>query len=189
MTTIIQPPIPTGTLHAFAGATAPSGYLMCDGSAVSRTTYAALFQVISTTYGAGNGSTTFTLPDLRGRVPVGAGTDGAAENTYNPSRGAKFGDYRTQNHFHTGTTGFMNQNWSHGHIVVGPAGHSHGVWGGGPLGTFRHSVEAINTDVYGLMEAQATDTNHTHNFTTGSAGSGGSQNQPPSLGVNYIIKF
>ena len=56
---------PSGTVVAFAGAAAPSGYLICDGSAVSRTTYAALFAVISTTYGPGDGSTTFNLPDLR----------------------------------------------------------------------------------------------------------------------------
>lgn len=67
---------PTGVITAFAGSTAPSGYLLCDGSAVSRSTYANLYAVIGTTYGAGNGSTTFNLPDLTGRVPVGknAGT-------------------------------------------------------------------------------------------------------------------
>lgn len=58
--------IPVGAVQAFAGATAPSGWLECNGAAVSRTTYAALFAVLGTTYGAGNGSTTFNLPDLRG---------------------------------------------------------------------------------------------------------------------------
>ena len=62
---------PSGTVVAFAGATAPSGYLICDGTAVSRTTYAALFAVISTTYGVGDGSTTFNLPDLRGEFVRG----------------------------------------------------------------------------------------------------------------------
>jgi hypothetical protein len=57
---------PVGEVITFAGATAPSGYLMCDGSAVSRATYADLFAVIGTTYGTGNGTTTFNLPDLRG---------------------------------------------------------------------------------------------------------------------------
>ncbi len=51
--------------------TAPPGWLLCDGSAVSRTTYADLFAVVGTTYGAGNGSTTFNVPDLRGRIPLG----------------------------------------------------------------------------------------------------------------------
>lgn len=60
-----------GTIHPYAGSTEPVGALLCDGSAVSRTTYAALFAIIGTTYGAGNGSTTFNLPNLKGRVPVG----------------------------------------------------------------------------------------------------------------------
>jgi microcystin-dependent protein len=66
-----------GVIKAYAGPTAPAGYLLCDGTAVSRTTYAALFAVCGTAFGAGNGSTTFNLPDLRGRVP--AGVDGAAQ--------------------------------------------------------------------------------------------------------------
>jgi microcystin-dependent protein len=60
----------------YAGGTIPNGYLLCDGSAVSRTTYAALFVAIGTTWGVGNGSTTFNLPDLRGRALLGSGTGG-----------------------------------------------------------------------------------------------------------------
>lgn len=66
--------IPPGSASLYFGASAPTGWLFCDGSAVSRTTYAALFTAIGTTYGVGNGSTTFNLPDLRGRIPMGAGT-------------------------------------------------------------------------------------------------------------------
>jgi microcystin-dependent protein len=68
----IGPPIPVGMLAPFAGASAPSLWLLCYGQVVSRTTYAALFGVIGTTYGAGDGSTTFNLPDLRGRSAFGA---------------------------------------------------------------------------------------------------------------------
>ena len=56
---------------AYAGASAPSGWLLCNGAAVSRMTYATLFGIIGTTYGVGNGNTTFRLPDLRGRFPLG----------------------------------------------------------------------------------------------------------------------
>ena len=69
-----QPPasiVPAGIIEPFAGTTVPEGYLICDGSAVDRTTYATLFGVIGTTFGAGDGSTTFNLPDLGGRVPLG----------------------------------------------------------------------------------------------------------------------
>ena len=62
---------PIGTVHAFAGTTAPEGWAMCDGSALSRTEYAALFAVIGTIYGAGDGST-FNLPDMRGEFLRGA---------------------------------------------------------------------------------------------------------------------
>lgn len=62
---------PAGIVLPYAGSTAPEGYLMCDGSAVSRGTYAALFAAIGTTYGVGDGSTTFNIPDLTGRVVIG----------------------------------------------------------------------------------------------------------------------
>jgi microcystin-dependent protein len=61
----------TGTVLPFAGATAPNGWLLCHGQAVSRTTYASLFAVVGTTYGTGDGSTTFNVPDLRGRAIAG----------------------------------------------------------------------------------------------------------------------
>lgn len=65
-----------GSLVMFAGASIPQGWLACDGSAISRTTYSALFASIGTTWGGGDGSTTFNLPDLRGRCPIGVGTGG-----------------------------------------------------------------------------------------------------------------
>jgi len=63
--------VPTGAIMPFAGASAPTDWLLCDGAAVSRATYADLYALISTTYGVGDGSTTFNLPNLKGRVPVG----------------------------------------------------------------------------------------------------------------------
>lgn len=63
--------IPPGVVMPYAGTLPPSGYLLCDGSAVSRSTYAALFSVVGTIYGTGDGTTTFNLPDMRGRVAVG----------------------------------------------------------------------------------------------------------------------
>ncbi|MEM7179648.1 MAG: phage tail protein [Spirochaetota bacterium] len=66
--------VPTGTILPYAGNTAPTGFLICNGNAVSRTTYANLFSTIGTTWGSGDGSTTFNLPDGRAAAPVGAGT-------------------------------------------------------------------------------------------------------------------
>jgi microcystin-dependent protein len=71
LNTVVEALNPSGAILQFAGATAPTGYLLCDGSAISRTTYATLFTAISTTYGVGDGSTTFNLPNLKGKVPVG----------------------------------------------------------------------------------------------------------------------
>lgn len=98
---------PTGVQVPYGGATAPTGFLLCDGSAVSRTTYAGLFAIIGTTYGAGDGSTTFTLPDKRGRTSIGAGTgSGLTART----RGTKGGEENhlltlaeAPAHFHTTT--------------------------------------------------------------------------------------
>jgi len=68
--------LPAGAIVPFGGAAAPAGWLLCDGAAVSRTTYAALFAAVGTTFGVGDGSTTFTLPDLRGRFPLGKAAAG-----------------------------------------------------------------------------------------------------------------
>ena len=79
--------VPVGMIMSWTKASTPTGFLVCDGSAISRTTYAALFDAIGTTHGVGDGSTTFNLPDLQGKLPVGddggvtytvAGTGGAA---------------------------------------------------------------------------------------------------------------
>ena len=64
----------TGVILPYAGSTAPTGFLLCDGSAVSRTTYSALFAITGTAYGVGDGSTTFNVPDLRSSFPLGGGT-------------------------------------------------------------------------------------------------------------------
>lgn len=66
--------IPSGTIEMYAGAAAPAGWLLCNGAAISRTTYADLYALLGITFGAGDGSTTFNIPDMRGRAPIGVGT-------------------------------------------------------------------------------------------------------------------
>lgn len=94
-------PIPTGAVFPFAGITAPEGFLFCDGSAVSRVTYSKLLGVIGETYGRGDGSTTFNLPDYRETVLVGAGQNEKlnikAHDIYNIG---EFKDDQLQGHWH-----------------------------------------------------------------------------------------
>lgn len=80
---------PAGVISMYGGSTAPSGWLICDGRTVSRTTYSRLFSAIGTTYGAGNGSTTFNLPNLKGRVPVGLDTSQTEFNSLGKAAGEK----------------------------------------------------------------------------------------------------
>ena len=67
--------VPPGAIMPYGGATAPTGYVLCDDTAKSRTDFSALFAIIGTAYGAGNGTTTFNVPDLRDRIPLGKGTN------------------------------------------------------------------------------------------------------------------
>lgn len=76
---------PVGVVQAYAGSTTPDGWLLCDGSAVSRTTYADLFTVIGTTYGTGDGSTTFNLPDLADKFIEGSSTSGTTKSAGLPN--------------------------------------------------------------------------------------------------------
>lgn len=92
--------VPIGAKMLWHSTTAPEGWLICDGSAVSRTTYSALFAVIGTTYGSGNGSTTFNLPDYRDRVPVGYDANDSDFNAIGKKVGAKSNSYNLA-HTHT----------------------------------------------------------------------------------------
>ena len=106
--------VPTGSVTAFAGTSAPAGWLKCDGSAISRTKYAKLFAAIGGNYGTGDGSTTFNLPDLTGRVPlgmlgsyVGQSSNGVLPNITGSLYGAKGGS----NPSGTGAIAVYGQNY------------------------------------------------------------------------------
>lgn len=80
---------PAGSVMQYAGSSAPTGWLLADGTAVSRTTYAALYAVIGTTYGVGDNSTTFNLPNLKGKVPVGRDSSDTSFDSLGETGGAK----------------------------------------------------------------------------------------------------
>lgn len=152
--------VPAGTVLATARSTAPTGYLLCDGSAVSRTTYADLFTAISTTYGSGDGSTTFNVPDLRGRVPVGV--DGAAGRlSANDALGNTSGSET-----HTLTEAQLP---SHHHVIPIVTG---AIGSGSTAGILHSSTSSAPSTT-----------------TSNNAGSGSAHNnlQPYQI-VNYMIK-
>jgi len=203
----IQPAVlPAGIMQMFAGSTAPSGWLICDGSTVSRRIYSDLFKVIGTTYGAGDSNTTFTLPDMRGRFAMGAGTgtglnssgSGAISGSAQTARTvgqwlgeethllttAELASHTHANTVAGGNTGTMNSNTAHQHQnanVQGTSGGQYGIMDTGNAGSSgRPSVLSTNTD-------------HTHAFTptiTNVAEGGNSRHAtiPPCVVVNYIIK-
>ena len=162
-----------GIIHAYAGSTAPDGYLMCDGSAVSRTTYAALFAAIGTTYGAGNGSTTFNLPDLQGRFPLGAGAgDGLTARTVGQKDGEE----------------------GHAITIEEMPSHRHVPSAGGEYFVTADESSANNTRVSYSSNGNRwvnglTSESHFHHRTsTDTVGSGAAHNNmPPYTVVSYII--
>ena len=158
----------TGELKMWPTGTAPTGYLLCNGALISRTTYAALFAVIGTTYGAGDGSTTFTLPNFKDRMPIGAG------NTYSANTTGGSTDAVIPSHTHSAT----DSGHSHQYAVWfdGTGSHTqYGSDGGQPYST----AGGVNKT---SVAASA-------NISVGSTGvSATNANLPPYIGIHFIIR-
>ena len=129
--------VPVGTMIMWPGGTFPTGWFQCDGTAVSRVTYANLFAVIGTTYGVGNGTTTFNLPDLKDRFPVGNGINslfnalnkkgGSTANHVHNYSGITSFAFGTDIHFQTGTSLAPTRTSSHDHTFGGQTGDNIGT--------------------------------------------------------------
>ena len=198
--------IPVGTIQAFAGAANPPGWEFCDGAAlnsVANIEYADLFTAIGVTYG-GSGASSFNVPNLSGRVPVGAGT-GAQQGASGSgvitggtaltarSVGQFFGDERLQAHTHTGTTG--PENASHYHTrIQNSLGETAGMYNRINNDTMASGDSTVPNGGGSNARSIASSTqsaNHAHSFTTGphNQGQGAQQNLVPSVVTNYIIKI
>jgi len=197
--------VPIGTLLPYAGATSPTNWLLCDGAAVSRTTYAELFNIIGTAYGAGDGSTTFGLPDLRGRAPVGkddmggsaasrltSGVSGVDGTTIGASGGAQSHTLtaaQMPSHTHTGsgTTSTTNTDHTHSSGNGQPIATHVGGYSTAPSGVGAATVSGI-VGTTGGMNSNAAHS-HTFSFTTSAAGSTSAHNNvQPVIVTNYIIR-
>lgn len=155
---------PTGQITAYGAATPPLGWLLCDGSAIDRITYSALFSIIGTTWGPGDGTTTFNIPDLRDRFALGAGT--AALGTTGGANSI------------TLTTSELP---AHSHTITDP-GHDHTTFA-------ASSTNTTGTDPGAVTSGGTTGTSTTGITGTNSAGSGNPFSiMPPYAAVIWMIK-
>lgn len=165
--------IPSGVVFPFAGTAAPYGYLVCDGSAISRTDYPDLFLTLGTSHGQGDGSTTFNLPDYRGRFL--RGVDGLAGN--DPDKASRAAMATGGNTGNTVGSVQGDVNKLHGHPYY--AGSGYGNWGTNAGGLTRYAGMASYSEFTGAPTTSADQQ---------IGGSGGNETRPKNVNVNYIIK-
>lgn len=211
--------MPAGMIMAYAATTPPNGWVTCNGAALSRTTYATLFSIIGTSYGIGDGSTTFNVPSLAGRTLIGfgAGPGLTARNTLNAPVGA---ETVTLSANETGVA-------AHGHTASGWGGGGHTASGGIAVADHSHAYvvmadgnqdhdHAINSGTISYPAAQSdrgassyktlytqgstpggsasvSVADHGHSVTINANGAAGAaaahNNMQPSAVVNFIIKY
>ena len=168
--------IPARTILAWGGTTAPDGYLLCNGQAVNRTTYADLYAVIGTSFGSGNGSTTFHLPDFRGRflrgVDGGVGSDPDRLTRTAMNSGGNAGD----------AVGSVQQDAfeQHEHFTV----NTSNVGGTVSSSNYVTYGNASGSNSFYLLSGSATVANAGLTNPVG-----GTETRPQNANVNYIIKY
>ena len=168
--------IPTATIVPWSDSSVPTGFLECNGAAVSRSTYSALFAIVGTTYGAGDGASTFNVPDLQDNVPVGKSNNKALASTGGANTVTSTGNI-------AGST--ANATLSTAQL----ASHSH-PGGRGPrniaMTTYpTHPPQSIGNPAN--TGNQGSGTGHSHNMSANFSGDATSVLQP-YLTVIYIIK-
>lgn len=196
-----------GTVQMYAGTSAPSGWLLCQGQAVSRTTYSALFTAIGTTWGTGDGSNTFNLPDLRGRSPIGAGTGtGLSARTLGTAGGEEthklvtseipVHNHADSGHSHgVGTLATANES-AHTHTTTNAANFI--VSSSSGLAAGSTAAAGSGAATWGQTSATAAGSAHNHTITGTSAsatatigntgGDGTHNNMQPWICLQFIIK-
>lgn len=194
--------VPSGVVMAFAGATAPTGWLVCDGSLINRTTYANLFAAIQTAHGSGDGTTTFALPNyagrfLRGRANGSANDPDRASRTAAASGGLTGDNVGSVQTNATAKNGLANAASTASGSIASSGGHNHsmrfrtlaGVTIGGD--DSRYMLIAADTPG-GVATPNQSDGSHTHSFSGTAAAqtiTGDAETRPLNAYVNYIIKI
>ena len=166
--------IPPGTIQAFGGGSVPAGWLLCDGATVSRATFSALFEAVGTAHGAGDGSTTFHLPDMRGRFLRGADNMGTGAAGRDPNAGTRT----------AGNAGGATGN-TVGSVQDSAFGqHNHAFFNNGSA-----SMAAVSSGGGDPLYKTININQNTATNSTGIANAGGStESRPQNLAVEYIIK-
>jgi len=188
--------LPSGSILTFAGPTCPTGYIVANGAAVSRTvTYADLFAAIGTAHGSGDGSTTFNLPDYRGRflrgIDAGEGRDPDVITRTAMNPGGNLSDnvgsvqgYATArpiaSSFSTGAGGSHTHT---GRMII--TGGSPSVTVGGSASTAGPTGYASAALGIPLLDIQTTGSSHSHSITAG----GDAETRPMNAYVNYCVKL
>jgi len=171
---VTQNAVLTGALLMWPTASAPTGYLLCNGSAVSRTTYSALYAVIGTTFGSGDGSSTFNLPNYVDRMPIGVGTIATGVGSFGGSATTtlSISNLPAHNHGVNDPGHYHTPNLANG---GGGFGNDSANWVSNSQGNTSYNGPALNAAYTGI--------------TTQNTGSGASiQTISPYLGINFIIK-
>ena len=175
--------VPSGSVFCMAVATVPSGYLECNGAAVSRSTYAVLFAVIGTAYGAGNGSSTFNLPDLRGEFVRGFDNGRGVDSgrSIASSQSSQFGQH---NHNVSASSSSSVTDPGHKHTINHNLGNlisSGGAFGMKDSGT----ADRMNNATTGISVSTTTTISQSNRGGT----SNSSETRPRSIAMMYVIKI
>ena len=197
-----------GEIITFAGSVIPEGYLLCDGSSVSRDTYSELFEVIGTTYGEGDGVTTFGIPDLLGRVAMGdsvshvLGSNGGESTHTLDTNEISVHVHTVPSHGHANT--ILAKTPALSHSITQPAfkytklngtsagttGYTVAAWTGTSTKTMSRSTNVSVSDHAATACTMSGGVTDCAALTTDSAGSDGSHNNMmPYMSLTYLIRY
>ena len=188
--TALPAAVPTGSVHMMAANTVPSGYLKCNGQAVSRTTFAALFLIIGTTYGAGDGSSTFNVPDLRGEFVRGWDDGRGVDAGRGFDKNVQASQNAQHNHIATATTSISPSAHNHlfpGDDAIGAAANNAGGWTDRAVASFTYDASSSNSGTSYIR--RTTDQTLTASTSVSVANDGSTDgSRPRNVVLLYVIK-